>query len=603
MHEPCVTQGRRWVGVLLRSFRVSCSLSLSLALLVLLPMSMGEPWPYPMDKRIVGDLLYLANPEYNQGKGSGLVFETVGWSSDILDQAFERYKHILSDPSFHMEYEMDVVAPEELMDPENMIEKVIVYVHSYDQTLDVYTSETYSLRISAPAVVIEAQTVYGALRALETLSQSCHVIRSLEEDGDGDDDDSTWMNHHHHHHHHHHEKKKATKAKNVIVLNETAIYDSPRFRHRGILVDTARHYLPVEVIKTHLDAMVMTKMNVFHWHMSDDESFPYKGQSVPEIADAGSFSREMQYTDDMVDDIVKYAKERGIRVIVEFDSPGHTGAIAKSHPEIMAACHGRSHQKYPIVSPARNPYDVLWRIFRDASIVFPDRVMHFGGDEIDLTCWTADERTRQWMKHMGFEGDVTLAVEHHVHRIMEFAEAMGRIPIIYNDLFDMWDGDASVRVFPPTTIVHVWSPVGSGWQEELKRVTETHRAILSSPWYLDHTIHGIESWKDLWSVDPHEPYARSGLDEKDRVLGGEAAVWGEHVDATNAISATWPLAAAVGERLWSPSSLQDVEDATRRLFRIRCRMVARGIAASPTQVGECPLIRVAPNDPYQRIIQ
>jgi hexosaminidase len=557
-----------------RLYRLLSRLALTLGymrvlLLLLLPVCvLGEPWPYPMEKRIIGDLLYLANPAY--GNHAGLSFESVGWKSDLLDQAFERYSRILSDPSMHMEYEMNVDIPEDLMDSDTRIEKVVVYVQSYDQTLDVYTSETYSLRISAPAVVIQSQTVYGAIRALETLSQSCHVIRHVKTDG---------YTHHHHHH-------SRDGAQNVIVLNETAIYDSPRFRHRGLLIDTARHYLPLYIIKTHMDAMVMTKMNVLHWHISDDESFPYVSQSVPELANAGSFSPDMQYTDDMVEDIVQYGNARGIRVIVEFDSPGHTGAISKSHPEIMASC---PHGSPPTLSPAYNPYDIVWRVFRDMSRVFPDRAMHFGGDEINLECWRQDETTHSWMKDKGF--DVTLAVEHHVKRIMEFAQAMGRIPILYNDLYNLLPKDTSV--LPPTTVVHVWSPIGSDhWQQELKRVTKNHRAILSSPWYLDHATRGIDSWRDFWSIDPLEPYSRSSPDQKDRVLGGEAMAWGEHVDATNAISSTWPLAAAVGERLWSPSSLQDIEDATRRMFRIRCRMIARGIDASPTQSGECPLISV-----------
>jgi hexosaminidase len=126
------------------------------------------------------------------------------------------------------------------------------------------------------------------------------------------------------------------------------------------------------------------------------------------------------------------------------------------------------------------------------------------------------------------------------------------------------------------------------WLEELKRITKTHRAILSSPWYINLAPLGPGSWEQYWSV---EPLAFSAdIDQKDRVLGGEAAAWGEHIDATNSISSTWPLAAAVGERLWSPASLTDKSSAKRRIHRVRCRMVARGIPAAPTEPSECPLI-------------
>ena len=538
-----------------------------------------EPWPYPMDKSIVGDLLYLAGGESSQEE---LEFETVGWTSDVLENAFERYREILSDPTYHMEYEMNVEYPKELMDPSNMIRKVVVYVQTYDQTLDVYASESYSLTLSAPTVVIQAQTVYGAIHALETLSQSCHVLPYVEYDeGSGDGANKKHKKRHH-----------RTSFHNVIVLNETAIYDAPRFRHRGLLLDTARHYLPPQLIKTHLDAMVMTKMNVLHWHMSDDESFPFRGEDavVQELADGGAFSSRMVYTSDVVDDIVQYARLRGIRVIVEFDTPGHTGSISKSRPEVMVDCSRSTDQQgYPSISPVHeDTYDILWRLFRDASKRFPDRAMHFGGDEIDVQCWKEDERIQEWMSKQGCGDDISQVVKYYMGRIMEFAESLGKVPIVYNDLLARVTDD----VLPPTTVVHLWDPIGenSSWQEELEKITRTHRAILSSPFYIDHASRGVDSWKDFWSVEPIQFSESAGIDQKDRVLGGEVAAWSERIDATNSISSTWPLAAAVGERLWSPATVTDKQDAERRMFRIRCRMLARGIQASPTMPKECPLI-------------
>ncbi|KAI8111493.1 hypothetical protein M9435_003993 [Picochlorum sp. BPE23] len=550
----------------------------------------GEPWPYPMDKTIIGDLVFLGY----DGRKSPITFETMGWTSDILEDAFDRYKSILMDPRSHMEYEMNVTAPEKLMDGANRIDKVVVYVQTYDQTLDMFTSETYSLRVDSPTIVITSQTVYGAVRALETLAQSCHVLKRV-----------SWKNrleHHHHHHHHHHHDEHVFE--NVIVLNETAIYDSPRFRHRGLMVDTARHFLPIHVLKTHLDAMVMTKMNVLHWHMTDDESFPFVSEEVPGLAEAGAFGPAMQYTGDEIEDVIRYARKRGIRVIVEIDSPGHTGSFAKSHPEMMISCGKASDQKgYPSMSPAaEETYDVMWRLFREVARIFPDRALHFGGDEIDDACWKHSSK----MKKAGF--DTPRAVAYHVGRLMEFASTLGKVPVIWGDLFDRLMSDShhdtmnNNSILPPTTIVQLWTwnkdlskeSDASYWLQALKRITKTHRAILSSPWYINLASKGTESWKEYWSVEPLD--FEAGLDQKDMVLGGEAVAWGEHIDATNSITATWPLAAAVGERLWSPESLTDIKSAQSRIDRVHCRMLARGIQAAPVQPGECPLITTRGHD-------
>eukprot|EP00890_Picochlorum_soloecismus_P006762 jgi/Picsp_1/910/NSC_04395-R1_hexosaminidase b len=568
---------------------------------------LAEPWPYPMEKTIIGHLIFLGFPEKERGREfDGLEFEVKGWQSDVLEQAFERYREILTNPANHMEYEMEVQAPGKLMDVSNRIEKIVVYVQSYDQTLDIYTSETYSLRIDSPTIVITSQTVYGALRGLETLAQSCHVLTRVEHDIDdrtassiaGED---AQKNRHHHHHHHHHHRRAVFR--NVIVLNETAIYDSPRFRHRGLLIDIARHYLPVDLIKQHLDAMVMAKLNVMHIHFSDDQSFPFKGKAVPELGDSGAFSTRMQYTPEMIEEIVTYARLRGIRVVPEFDSPGHTGAFAKSHPEIMALCDGSNQQqKYPAMSPAVDKsYEILWQLFREVSTLFPDRAIHFGGDEIDDTCWLQNDAIREWMRKKGFGESTSLAFQYHISQLMAFSSSLGKVPTLWGDVFDrlMSNRDTNVLNLPATTIIQVWKWSDNMsnrmqkinttfWLEELKRITTTHRAILSSPWYINLAPLGSGSWEQYWSV---EPLAFSAdIDQKDRVLGGEAAAWGEHIDATNSISSTWPLAAAVGERLWSPASLTDKNSAKRRIHRVRCRMIARGIPAAPTEPSQCPLI-------------
>ena len=551
--------------------------------LVCFPTARADPFPLPMVEERRGGLLYLAHPDVpttlddinKKKRHAALAFESVGVDSDILSSAFSRYQDILSTPRYHMAYEFEVTAPsaEALLDPANRVDRVVVYVQSADQTLDVYTDETYSIRISSPDVTIEAQTVYGALRALETLAQSTHVLTLGIDTSDTRD-------------HIYGDVNVGRSNTNVLVLNETALYDSPRFRHRGVLIDTARHFLPLSIIKTHMDAMVLAKMNVLHWHMTDDESWPYEVAALPELSEKGAFSGGRVYDRAAVEEVVAYGKARGVRVVVEFDSPGHAGSLVPSHPELLVACRD-DYGEVGLLNPGLNAtYDLLWKVFRDAARVFPDRAWHFGGDGVRdaASCWGASEAV------MRVFGNVGAAVVGHVRRILGFAVAMGKIPILYSG---MWEIEAVRRagVLPEETVVQVWTPERvESWKDTMDGVTKGgYRAVLSSPWNVGHAT-SAEAWKEFWEVEPLSFGRRRPLEQLDKVLGGEVVVWGEMVDETNSVSKTWPIAAAVGERLWSQEAVRDVVDAEQRLFRVRCRMVARGVGASPVKKGECPFI-------------
>lgn len=191
----------------------------------------------------------------------------------------------------------------------------------------------------------------------------------------------------------HHKKKKRKKRhhhKKIIVINESIIYDTPRFRWRGLLLDTARHYLPVNVIKKHLDAMAMSKLNVLHWHIIDDESFPLVLEKNPGLAKKGAFSRDQVYTHSIIKEIVQYARERGIRVVPEFDTPGHMRSWGKSHPDILTQCfsHGKPMEIPGPGNPAKNAtYQLIWQLLHESSSWFPDAFVHLGGDEVDEGCW------------------------------------------------------------------------------------------------------------------------------------------------------------------------------------------------------------------------
>lgn len=128
--------------------------------------------------------------------------------------------------------------------------------------------------------------------------------------------------------------------------------------------------------------MVYNKLNVFHWHIVDDHSFPYESLTFPELSREGAYAPNMVYTQTRIQEIIEYARLRGIRTLVEFDSPGHTRSWGISHPEILTACEGVYTDKLGPIDPSREEaYTFMEQLLAEIVRVFPDEYVHLGGDE------------------------------------------------------------------------------------------------------------------------------------------------------------------------------------------------------------------------------
>lgn len=627
-----------------KPFRQSFALQLPLillgyvAILDRLPgVQAGTVWPVPTNFSSTGRRLYF-HPKhfefYNDAK-----------ESTLLDDAFARYRDRILENSYPTS-----LSPEDARDQlsdlraSDAIRRVSVYVVSSDQSLGLQASETYTLRVNAPTTIIHATNVFGALRAMESLAQMSEdvdidptmegklhpaVLEALRESSEGETVlegalkdfgverlmGGGRLGRRHHY-------------KRLVLVNETSIWDTPRFRHRGLLIDTGRHYLPVNLIKTHLDAMEMSKLNVLHWHIVDNESFPYASKQVPELSEEGAFDPKAVYTGEDITEIVEYAHARGIRVIPELDTPGHTASWGKSHPEILTECMDSkgnpTGELGPMDPTQEGTFTLIWQVLREMSIRFPDLFVHLGGDEVDVGCWGSNPSVREWMQGKGMGRDLGKLLTYHTQQVLALAESAGKEAIVWQEALDAPGGTD----LPFSTIVQVWKwsrnlqqrnfqqqheanmiprrmalerttnggsisliqedngSTDDYWLSELAKVTATHRAVLSAPWYLNLAPGGDPTaWEEYWKVEPLR--FRAGIDQKERVIGGEACVWGELVDATNAVPKTWPLAAAVAERLWADESVQDVDEARERLRDFRCKLIYRGIAAAPLGPGFC----------------
>ncbi len=394
--------------------------------------------------------------------------------------------------------------------------------------------ESYNLEISEKQAKLTAATTVGAMRGLETF------LQLLDGDKDG------------------------------FYFPTASIQDNPRFPWRGLLIDSARHFQPMEVIKRSLDAMAAVKMNVLHWHLTEDQGFRVESKKFPELHVQGSDGDF--YTQDQIREIVKYAADRGIRVMPEFDMPGHATAWVVSHPEIASAPGPYKIERQPgIFDPTLDPtnektYKLLEPFFTEMSRLFPDAYMHIGGDENEGKQWDANPTIQAFKKKNGIKDNHELQTYFN-KRILKFLEKNGKIMMGWDEIFQ--------ADIPKNIVIQSWRG-----QEALAKVARQGNAgILSNGYYIDL----MQPASDHYVVDPLPANTTLTAEEQKRVLGGEATMWSEWVSPDTIDSRIWPRTATIAERLWSSRDVNDIDDMYRRLDVISIQLEELGLTHRKNQ--------------------
>ncbi|SPE41965.1 Beta-N-acetylhexosaminidase [Candidatus Sulfopaludibacter sp. SbA3] len=320
------------------------------------------------------------------------------------------------------------------------------------------------------------------------------------------------------------------------------IEDHPRFSWRGLMLDVSRHWMPVEVVLRNLDAMEAVKLNVFHWHLSDDQGFRVESKLYPKLQQLGSDGHF--YTQQEVRQVVAYAAERGIRVIPEFDIPGHTSSWFVGYPELASAPGPYEIQRrWGIFEPAMDPsrestYQFLDGFLGEMAGLFPDRYFHIGGDEVEDKQWKASAAIQAFARAHGLATSVQLQTYFN-QRVQALLQKHGKTMV-------GWD-----EVFAPglehDAVIQSWR----GAEALAAAAKQGYRGILSSGYYLDH----LKPASVHYAVDP-----LAGVPDEvaGRILGGEACMWSEYVSPETVDSRIWPRMAAIAERFWSPREITDV---------------------------------------------
>ncbi|HTB20982.1 MAG TPA: family 20 glycosylhydrolase [Bryobacteraceae bacterium] len=331
------------------------------------------------------------------------------------------------------------------------------------------------------------------------------------------------------------------------------IQDHPRFAWRGLHLDVARHWMPIEVVKRNLDGMAAVKLNVFHWHLSDDQGFRVESQRFPKLQQLGSDG--LYYTERQVREVIEYARDRGIRVVPEFDIPGHTTSWLVGYPELASAPGSyQIERNWGVFDATMDPtrestYEFLDAFIADMAALFPDPFFHIGGDEVTGKQWKSSARIQAFMRTHGLKSTQDLQAY--------FNRRLQKIVAKHGKRMEGWDEILDPDL-PKEIVIQSWR----GQKSLAEAARHGFSSILSAGYYLDH----IEPASTLYAVDPLDGDAGALMDEeKNRILGGEVAMWGEFVSPENVDSRVWPRAAAIAERLWSPREVKDVPSMYRRL--------------------------------------
>ena len=492
------------------------------ALVLALVQASVPLWPLPSSYQLGGSSVSLA---------AGFSFQ-VASSNAVLDKAMKRYAKLISVSS----------------SATGTLSSCDITLASGEIPAIVGADESYTLDITADGKCsITSPTTWGVLRAMETFTQ---VLTRTSEGG-----------------------VEVSQA-------PVSIQDKARYGHRGMLIDTSRHYLSVHEIERLIDILPMNKFNVLHWHTVDAESFPLKTPSEPTMIE-GAYNAHMVYTMEELTYLHNFAHDRGVEIIFELDVPGHAASWTKGKPEIMADCFAKYY--YNINDFALNPtldetYTTIQGILSDVVQATGVKRLHLGGDEVVYGCWKNDSSIVNWMNNKGWT-DYNQLLGYFVDKTDTIVNNLGASVTHWEEVFT-----AGAKV-PANTIFQVWTD-----SSMMSKLTSAKYPVIASPsnyWYLNIATN---TWQNMYSYDPTVGLTDT---QSSYIVGGEVCLWGEYIDDVNIEQNVYPRASAVGERLWSPKTVTDTTDALNRLVVQRCRMVNRGVRSSPVQPADyCTTIYV-----------
>ncbi len=432
--------------------------------------------------------------------------------------------------------------------------------------------ESYALSVTESGIVIEAATHAGLFYGIQTLRQL--LPAELASGVASDEVAAGWA---------------------VPALE---IEDRPRFVYRGLHLDVGRHFFPPEFIKRYIDLLAAYKLNVFHWHLTEDQGWRLEIDRYPRLTEVGAYRAETIleknfdpyvgdgipyggfYTKDEVRDIVAYAAERYVTVIPEIELPGHSVAALAAYPEL--ACTGESFEvatvwgvNEDIYCPHERTFEFLEGVLTEVMELFPSPYIHIGGDEAPKRRWEESAVAQEVIRREG------LADEHELQSW--FIQRIERFLLAHDRRLIGWDEILEGGLAPQATVMS-WRGVSGG----IEAARQGHDVVMTptSHLYFDYyqgdpegeplAIGGYLPLEKVYAFEPVPPDLTEA--EARHVLGAQGNVWTEYMKTPRHVEyMAYPRALALAEIVWSPRSGRNWKDFSARLQEQLRRLEALGV--------------------------
>ncbi|KAG0366000.1 hypothetical protein BGZ54_005951 [Gamsiella multidivaricata] len=443
------------------------------------------------------------------------------------------------------------------------LKTVNVVVSNLKADLQHGVDESYTLDITAAGKgTLKAKTIWGALNGLQTLNQ---IVISDGKSG-------------------------------LQIEQPVHIVDAPKYPHRGIMLDTSRNFYPLASIKKQIDALSYSKLNIFHWHITDNQSWPVEIKKYPQMTKDAYSPREI-YSQKDIKEIIRYGRERNVRVIPELDMPGHSAAGWLQVDKKAVTCadswwdnDGWTHHSAVEPNPGQldiaypGTYKLIKDVYTEMAGVFTDNLFHVGFDELQTYCYNYSSYSMDWFKKHPNAGYSEFAQQYIDKVLPIFHDKPSRRLIMWED--SVLSPDFAANSIPKDVIMQSWNNGIANIKELAK---QGYDIIVSSSdaLYLDCGIGGswcapYHTWQRIYDYDFTQGLTAS---EAKHVIGAEAALWSEQSDPIVVDAKFWPRTAALGESLWSgnrdKNGFKRTTNLSARIQDFRERLVSRGILAAP----------------------
>ncbi|PSN43909.1 Chitooligosaccharidolytic beta-N-acetylglucosaminidase [Blattella germanica] len=393
----------------------------------------------------------------------------------------------------------------------------------------------------------------------------------------------------------------------LVIVSNANITDAPVYPYRSLVLDTARNYFSVASIKRTIEGMAASKLNNFHWHITDSHSFPFQSQTFPKLTQYGAYKPQQIYTPEDIQSVVEFARVRGVRVVPEFDAPAHVGEGWQwAGPNVTVCVNAQPWTKYCVEPPCGqlNPtndtvYEILAGIYKDMFALFDSDIFHMGGDEVNFGCWRSVPEIVNWMTSQGLgqtDADYLKLwdiFQKKAHAKLVEANGGKELPIVLWTSHLTEEGHADQYLDNKTYIIQIWT---TGYDKVIGELVKKGFRVIFSNYdalYFDcgfgawigegnNWCSPYIGWQKVYKNDPYAILTKQGVDvspgspARELVLGAEAALWTEQVDESSLDGRFWPRAAAMAERLWSNPE-EGWQEAEYRMLAHRERLVQRGI--------------------------